>query len=552
MCDRSKSLLGVLTGRGPLLALAAAALLLLSIAGPASAQFFGFDPRPQPRMQRGGGGFGGGWFGNDVFAPFQQQAPKRPSAPREDYSRAPGPEKRDQAADRNVLVLGDAMADWLAYGLEQAYAEQPEMGVVRKHKTVSGLLKYQPKGEPSDWVAAAKGIVASENPDAIVVMLGLNDRIPIKEIAADKAKDAKPDGKPDGKPDPNAKPDGKPDDNKADAKPDNKPDAKADDNADDDDDDGDDPQKVMAPDKSKRAANGVNQFRDDRWVELYNKKLDEMIEVLKSKGVPVLWVGLPAVRGTRATSDMQFLNALYRGAAGRAGITYVDVWDGFVDEGGRYVLQGPDFEGQIRRLRSYDGVYFTKFGARKLAHYAEREIARLLAGRGPMAMPSEPATPEIAPTPGEPARPVAGPIMPLVAASVSPDKLLGGAGVKPIATDPLVTRTLLKGEALNAPAGRADDYSWPRREIVIEASKDVPQPKEPTKPATAIAAVKPGGGVANGANPPAPRRVARVAPPPPPAASGFFGFAPAPPQPQTRRGYPIPPPTASGFFSIFR
>ena len=80
-----------------------------------------------------------------------------------------------------MLVLGDAMADWLAYGLEDAYSEQPDMGVIRKHKTVSGLIKYQPKGEPSDWAAAAKGILASEKPDAIVVMLGLNDRVAIRE-----------------------------------------------------------------------------------------------------------------------------------------------------------------------------------------------------------------------------------------------------------------------------------------------------------------------------------------------------------------------------------
>ena len=81
--------------------------------------------------------------------------------------------------ERNVLVLGDAMADWLAYGLEDAYADQPEMGVIRKSKTVSGLIRYQPKGEPADWVAAAKGILATEKPDAIVVMLGLDDRGPI-------------------------------------------------------------------------------------------------------------------------------------------------------------------------------------------------------------------------------------------------------------------------------------------------------------------------------------------------------------------------------------
>jgi|SRR5258707_10355649 hypothetical protein len=32
------------------------------------------------------------------------------------------------------------------YGLEDAYAEQPDMGVIRRHRTVSDLIKYQPRG----------------------------------------------------------------------------------------------------------------------------------------------------------------------------------------------------------------------------------------------------------------------------------------------------------------------------------------------------------------------------------------------------------------------
>src|SRR5205823_80938 len=218
----------------------------------------------------------------------------------EDYSKAPPPEKRDTVPERNVLVLGDAMADWLAYGLEDAYAEQPEIGVIRKHKTVSGLIRYQPKGEPADWAAAAKGILATEKPDAIVVMLGLDDRAPIRDSGADKS-DKKSDKK-DGR----GKSDGKSAEKSA-----SKPDAAND----------------AAP---------------------------------------------------KPTADMLFLDSLYRDSAAKAGITYVDVWDGFVDEAGRFLQQGPDFEGQIRRLRSYDGVYFTRPGARKLAHYVEREITRLL------------------------------------------------------------------------------------------------------------------------------------------------------------------------------
>ena len=230
---------------------------------------------------------------------------------------------------------------------------------------------------------------------------------------------------------------------------------------------------VIVPEKSARSPNGLYEFREERWVELYKKKIEEMIGVLKSKGVPVLWVGLPVVYGPKATADTLFLDSLYRDVAGKAGITYVDVWDGFVDEAGRFVQKGPDFEGQIRQLRSFDGVYFTKAGARKLAHYVEREITRLLAARSaPIALPTEPATPDANAVPGQPApRPLAGPILPLVASSVGTDQLLGGPGTRPAAVDALAARTLLKGEALTAPPGRADDFAWPRREVGREEAK---------------------------------------------------------------------------------
>jgi hypothetical protein len=473
--------LQVFTEAGPLVALAVAIALLISIAGPASAQFFNFGnfgnfggpPRPPPPPRSGGG-----WFGGDLFAPFQQQAPKRI----ENYSKAPPPEKRETVPERNVLVLGDSMADWLAYGLEEAYAEQPDMGVIRKAKTVSGLIKYQPKGDPADWVAAAKGILASEKPDAIVVMLGLDDRVAMREPPAEKSDSKSSDKKADkgDKKDAKAKPDAKPGDGKPGAKVDGATDsaAKPDDKAADtelpqDEADNADAPPAIAPEKSTRSPNGVYQFREERWVELYTKKIEEMIAVMKSKGVPVLWVGLPAVRGTKATSDMLFLDSLYRDAAGKASITYVDVWDGFVDEAGRFLQKGPDFEGQIRQLRSYDGVYFTKAGARKLAHYVEREITRLLAARSaPIALPTEPATPDANAQPGQPApRPLAGPIVPLVASSVGTDQLLGGPGSRPAAVDALAARTLVKGEPLAPPAGRADDFVWPRREVGHEQAK---------------------------------------------------------------------------------
>jgi uncharacterized protein len=233
----------------------------------------------------------------------------------------------------------------------------------------------------------------------------------------------------------------------------------------------DDAAPLTGPDKSTRSLTGMYQFGEQRWGELYAKKIEQMITILKSKGVPVLWVGLPAVRGAKATSDTLFLNSLYREAAGKAGITYVDVWDGFADEAGHFVQSGPDFEGQIRRLRSYDGVYFTKAGARKLAHFVEREITRLLAAHSPqIALPTEPASPNT----NAVTRPLAGHIVPLEAPSVGTDQLLGGPASRPLPVDALAARTLTKGEPLTPPAGRADDFVWPHREVGQEQIKSEP------------------------------------------------------------------------------
>src|SRR5438874_12556171 len=216
LMQKLRAFFRIFTETGPLITLLVAVALLVGIAGPASAQFFNFGgwSRPQPRSSGGGGG----WFGGDLFTPFQQQQQQQQAPKRvENFSKAPPPEKRETVPERNVLVLGDGMADWLAYGLEDAYAEQPDIGVIRRHKTVSGLIRYQPKGEPADWAAAAKGILASEKPDAIVVMLGLDDRAPIRDSGADKSdkKDAdkkteKKDGKKDEKADASAKPADKP------------------------------------------------------------------------------------------------------------------------------------------------------------------------------------------------------------------------------------------------------------------------------------------------------------------------------------------------------
>ena len=197
------------------------------------------------------------------------------------------------------------------------------------------------------------------------------------------------------------------------------------------------------------------------------RRIDATVVALKAAGVPVFWVGLPSIRGPKSTSEMLYLNDLYRTRAEKAGVTYIDVWDGFVDESGRFAVQGPDFEGQIRRLRVSDGVHFTKSGARKLAHYLEREVRRMMQrGTDLVALPAEPQAPAPSGRPGAAtARPLSGPVVPLTASASASQELLGAGDFTANANPRGATRVLVKGESLNPPAGRSDDFRWPRRGV---------------------------------------------------------------------------------------
>jgi uncharacterized protein len=512
------------------------------LAGPAAAQ--NRDDRfpwLEQRSHRGGGGggfFGGGWFGN----PNEQ----KPAPVVENNSKAPPPAKKaaDVAAPlTSVVVIGDSMADWLAYGLEQAAAESPDIGILRRHRTNSGLIRIEvrsdPRGEYPDWPPTARDILNADKPSFIVVMLGLNDRRPIRDKAPAPAKNAPPGSQHAAPADKSSQPK--------------------------DAEQGDDApaeQQAATVEPHERAPAGmVNyEFRSDKWTELYIKRIDDLIAVLKAKNVPVFWVGLPPVRSPKTSGDLSYLNDLYRSRAEKAGITYIDTWDGFVDEQGRFVTRGPDFEGQIRPLRSGDGVHFTQSGARKLAHYVEREIQRaLMTHATPVALPVEEPTPQAPTPPKQPgttaiARPMAGPVIPLTTAAEA-DQLLGGPTAKQDTVDPIASRVLVRGEPNRVPIGRADDFVWPRRAVlplgadpVVATSTTPITPMQPYE--TRQASASPSASPAQRIGPPAPAPVRQAAAPvAPQRQTSFFGWQ-QPPQQQTAQRR-IEPARQPFFFPFF-
>jgi hypothetical protein len=98
--------------------------------------------------------------------------------------RAPATPRKD--ATVKIVVMGDANADWLAYGVEDAFSEKTEIGIVRKHRTYSGLIRYdQHRG--NEWPQVAREIIAAKKPKFIVMMTILradSGRRPMRALAA--------------------------------------------------------------------------------------------------------------------------------------------------------------------------------------------------------------------------------------------------------------------------------------------------------------------------------------------------------------------------------
>jgi hypothetical protein len=234
-----------------------------------------------------------------------------------------------------------------------------------------------------------------------------------------------------------------------------------------------------------RDSDGAHEFRSDRWRELYGKRVEDFLNKLKEKNVPIFVVGLPPVRSPKMSLDMAYINEILSERTRKIGGYYIDVWDGFVAENGDFMATGPALDGQTRRLRASDGVHFTKAGQRKLAHYAERELVRLFDSRpgrsSPDAISGQPQQPQAGA--GEPAapnvKPVAGPVMPLSQiTSTGGGVLLGAPGsaspatkVSLPTTDPGLAHTLVEGRPVEPVAGRADDFRWPPPQAEAESAK---------------------------------------------------------------------------------
>lgn len=414
--------------------LAAAAIM----ATPAAAQgwfgnlFGGGSPAPRrgaPSFPGYGGGSAprGGSYG---AAPIDEYERPRPRRRVQRHATPPADDTVHEAklppknARLFIDVFGDSLGQTLADGLDDALADRADVAVVHKVKASSSLAG----NDGDDWIKAVEDQIAGREDKGGEVAKS-SDRTAAQDKKDDPSKDA-------------IKP-----------KPQHI-----------------DVAVVMIGTNDRQAVKRDGKslaFGTPEWEAAYARRVTAIDEAFRTRGVPLVWVGLPITRDDDVADAMASLNDVAREAAAKTGATYVDTWDGFSDDNGDFSSFGPDVNGQMVRLRAPDGIHFTRAGARKLAHFVEAHVRRALDGKTPST--AAPALTDDNSAPHVVAKPDAGPVHDLAAL---PESGKGALAALPPASgvasgtggpDTLAATTLVRGEAVSIPAGRADDAKWPKQ-----------------------------------------------------------------------------------------
>jgi len=185
------------------------------------------------------------------------------------------------------------------------------------------------------------------------------------------------------------------------------------------------------------------EFMTEAWLAAYQDKVEDLVRTVRRERKPIVWVGLPPTNTQIMNTDFTALNSIFRAVNSERRARYIDLWDIFLSDAGRYTSFGPDVEGTRRRLRTQNRIDFTGAGYQKVAFFVERELLRLLGGFGGLAFEGVEDDPNF---------------IVLTGRTTSPEaELLGGdARVPDPDTSSETYRFLVLGEPLAPVPGRVD------------------------------------------------------------------------------------------------
>jgi hypothetical protein len=136
-------------------------------------------------------------------------------------------------------------------------------------------------------------------------------------------------------------------------------------------------------DRQEIAVDGVSYAPlTEPWNAAYQGRITQFLGKLRAARKPVVWIGLPPMAKTDYSAAISQISNIQRLASLSGGAEYLDIYERFLGEDGKYSSHGPDVSGQNARMRKDDGIHFSSAGADKLAFYLSQTIRAFYRGGG--------------------------------------------------------------------------------------------------------------------------------------------------------------------------
>lgn len=122
------------------------------------------------------------------------------------------------------------------------------------------------------------------------------------------------------------------------------------------------------------AADGsVHPFGSEGWKAAYARRIDDLVALLRSRGVAVYWVGLPRMKGERFDSRMSLINGVVETRMRALGVPYIETVSLTSNADGGYEAYLPNDAGRRVLMRANDGIHMSMAGYLRIsAPVAER------------------------------------------------------------------------------------------------------------------------------------------------------------------------------------
>ena len=100
----------------------------------------------------------------------------------------------------------------------------------------------------------------------------------------------------------------------------------------------------------------------DAWDEVYGDRVEAFVEIFADDDVPVVILGMPAMKSAYHQRKMARINEVTEAACTRAGAWFVDTFAITADADGNYVARA-EVDGRLRVIRASDGMHLNSYGA---------------------------------------------------------------------------------------------------------------------------------------------------------------------------------------------